>query len=98
MRAVSKKRKSLLARRAEVRAEVLERDGGCRGEGVAPGTCGTRPDRVELEVHELTRGAGRGNAWLDPSLCIALCPFHHDWVTLNPGEAIRLGLAKRSNA
>lgn len=93
MRPVSKKRRNQMGSRKAARDDVLRRDRRCRAALIAPGPCGTRPGRYDLEVHELTRGAGRGSAWLNPDLCIAVCPAHHDWITTNPKEAIQLGLA-----
>lgn len=96
MRAMSPKRRRQLAERARVRDIVLERDGGCRAQG-APGRCGTLPGRPLMEVHEIESRGRNPHAWLDPDLCVAICPRHHDWVTEHPADAEKLGLYQRTS-
>lgn len=88
----SAKRKAERPIRAEVRAQVIARDGGCRARGIAPGRCEGRPGRAPLEVHEVQGRGVRPGGHLDPENCLALCPGHHDWVTTHPAEALELGL------
>ena len=92
----SKKRIAEAPTRAAVRAEVLDRDRGCRARGIAPGPCAARPGRAPLEVHEVVSRARRPGGHLDPENCLALCPGHHDWVTEHPTDAEALGLSAPS--
>ena len=89
---VSAKRRKLAPTRAAVVAEVLARDGQCRGRGLTPVWCTIR----STDCHELYRGANRQTAWLNPDLCVGLCRTCHDWVTTNPEKARPLGLALRT--
>ena len=89
---VSARRLAERPERARVRAEVLKRDGGCRGRGLIPGRCGSPwPDRPPLEVHEVISRGQWARGYLVPENCLALCQVHHDWVTANPAESLRLG-------
>lgn len=79
---MSKKRRALLARRAEVRQVVLVRDRVCQAAVFVPEVaCGFLPGRPGLEVDELRGGSRRATEWLDPEDCQAICPVHHDWKT-----------------
>ncbi|MBV6448560.1 MAG: hypothetical protein FCKEOINB_02216 [Nitrosomonas sp.] len=99
MRRLSAARRRQMALRAQVRLEVIARDGGCvldDCQGVAGiGACGALPDRWGFEVHELLPRA-RGGDPLDADNCVALCPAHHDLITESPQLAYELGLTERS--
>jgi len=97
MSPMSDKRRAELPRRAEVRREVLERDGSCVAAGLVPEVaCSSpNPDRPRLEVDEIA-GRGRGGDWLDPENCQALCQAHHDWKTREPAKAEALGLTRKA--
>jgi 5-methylcytosine-specific restriction endonuclease McrA len=74
---------------AKVRRSVLERDGGCKARGLVPGRCHGR-----AEVHHLRRRSqGRDDS---TDNLIAVCSFHHQWITEHPKDAHDLGLAKWS--
>ena len=94
---MSAKRRAELPRRAEVRREVLERDGTCVAAGlVLEVACASpNPDRPRLEVDEIA-GRGRGGDWLDPDNCQALCQAHHDWKGAHPEQAEALGLTRKA--
>jgi hypothetical protein len=72
-----------------VRAEVMERDGGCVARGVAGLRCG-----MGLHCHHLwlEGQGGPGEPW---NLKI-LCGVHHEWVHRNVAEARDLDLLRRS--
>lgn len=92
---MSARRRREGAERAKVRAEVLERDRGCRAHGLAPGPCASPfPERAEREVHEVIPRGRDSTSWLNPLLCIAVCQRHHDWITDNPTAATSLGLLR----
>jgi hypothetical protein len=91
---MSVRRRSELAERRQVVADVIRRDGGCLMRESAPddpsGAC-----RGPLDGHEVLP-KGRGGDWLDRDNVVTLCRLHHDWVHGNPAKAERLGLLKRS--
>jgi hypothetical protein len=88
---MSTKRRRLLPKRKVVRETVIERDRTCRGVGLIPDhVCGG-----PLDVHEVTPGAGRASAWLDPELCVLLCRRAHEWTHEHPDFARHVGLLKR---
>lgn len=95
IRRVSRKRAAEHRLRADVRKEVIGRDGGCVGRPDGhldlPGPC----DGGELHVHELIRRAQWAKGHLVPANCVALCPAHHRWAHDNP-EAARAAGALRS--
>lgn len=95
MSPVSPKRRSLRPERDRTRDAVIERDGGCCGEGL-PGVPHDHPvgRPWTLEVHELRRGAMRSTDFVNPDACIALCPAAHEFATTAgyPEPARRLGL------
>lgn len=95
---VSKKRRRDFDRRAEVRRIVEARDGWrCYAHHIGwPGTCATRGDRHDLELHETTPRGRDPKAWLDPDKCRLVCPKAHDELTNAHGPVLllarRLGL------
>lgn len=89
---MSKKRRGQLARRAEVRNEVLERDGGCVGAEAWPDVPCWHPAGVPLDVHEVQKRSRNSRAWLDPTLCVSLCRAHHEASEAEPAKATELGL------
>ncbi len=92
----SPKRKAERPLRAEVRRQVIERDGRCVGPSRGlPGRCGTLPDRLGLEVHEVAARGTHPGSHLNVDLAVALCPVHHDMVTSASGEMLKL--ARRAN-
>jgi hypothetical protein len=99
---MSNKRRRQLIERAQVRQEVLERDGGCvwllhAWEGPfrdpkvslvgAPTRCAG-----PLDVHEVIPRSAWAGGYLVPSNCVTLCRTHHTWVTDNPSAAHSIGL------
>lgn len=95
---MSARRKREAPIRGQVRAEVLERDGGCTARGIAPGECGSPfPSRPNLEVHEVVSRARWRAGYLEPSNCRTFCQLHHDWVTEHPKEAEALGLLAKAS-
>ena len=91
---MSKKRRSELAERRQVVADVIRRDGGCLMRDTYPdapdGACGG-----PVEGHEVLP-KGRGGDWLDRENVVALCRFHHDFVHAHPAWSERVGLLKKS--
>ena len=91
IRPASPKRRAEAPQRAAVRELVLARDGGCvpaaRG---MPGPCGSRPGRPSLEVHEIAARGTAPGSHLDPDLCVATCPAHHDQITEATGDLLAL--------
>ena len=87
---ISAKRRSLLARRSEVREIVLDRDGGCVGATRLPDIVCAGP----VDVHEIVRRSQNANAWLEPDLCVAICRAHHDAVHAHPAQAREAGLLR----
>ena len=105
LRPMSNKRRKQLIERAQVRQEVLERDGGCVFWAQAwstdqwlPGDLVGAPVRCQgpMDVHEVVRRSQNSEAWLTPALCVVLCRAHHSFVTEHPEAAHRLGLVKWS--
>lgn len=87
---MSKKRKSQLPQRKEVRRIVLTRDMlSCRAKFLVPSIECHGP----LDVDEIVP-RGRGGDWLDIENCQVLCRAHHTWKHDNPADAERLGLTK----
>ncbi len=93
LKAMSQKRRMLLAERRKVRAVVLERDGGCVAAPLVPDVACAGP----LDVHEPGGGAYRVSSWLDPDRCLTLCRAHHDNAHANPAWAYELGLLVRGD-
>lgn len=91
LRSQSDKRRSEAAARAQVRIDVLARDGECipakRG---MPGACEVYPGRAPLEVHEIAARGTHPGSHLDPDLCVAACPKHHDQITDASGDLLAL--------
>lgn len=91
---VSKRRRAALPTRAEVRRQVLARDGGCVARRYGwTDRCWHPADEATLDVHEVVpRGRWRAG-WLVPDNCVTLCRKHHDRATLDrDGEATAVGL------
>jgi len=98
---MSPKRRSQLAERKRVVAQVMERDGGCQfydrtltttewleGDLVgAPRYCSDI-----LDAHEIVQRSVRPSAWLEPDLVVCLCRAHHQWIDGHEPAARRLGL------
>jgi 5-methylcytosine-specific restriction endonuclease McrA len=98
---MSTKRRNEAGLRAQVRQEVLERDGSCVGpQRGLRGICGNVGYRTGLEVHEVAARSTTPGSHLRVDLAVALCPRHHDMVTSPFGEdrerAIKAGLLVRS--
>lgn len=89
---MSKRRKGQLGRRAEVRQEVLERDGGCVGAEAWPDVACWHPAGEPLDVHEVQKRSRNPRAWLAPTLCVSLCRRHHELTEAEPAKASELGL------
>lgn len=92
----SAKRRKEQAQRAVVREFVLSRDPQCQAHGlelVWPSGKVTECAGRSTEVHELKRGKMRADCYLNADMCLGLCSPCHAFVTLNPAEAVRLGLA-----
>lgn len=91
LRSQSDKRRAEASKRAQVRIDVLARDGECipakRG---MPGACEVYPDRAPLEVHEIAARGTHPGSHLDPDLCVATCPRHHDDLTSATGDLLAL--------
>ncbi len=91
LRSQSDKRRSEAAARAQVRIDVLARDGECipanRG---MPGPCEVYGGRAPLEVHEIAARGTHPGSHLDPDLCVATCPSHHDDLTNATGRLLEL--------
>lgn len=91
LRSQSDKRRGEAAARAQVRIDVLARDGECipakRG---MPGACAVYGDRAPLEVHEIAARGTHPGSHLDPDLCVATCPKHHDDLTNATDELLTL--------
>ena len=47
-------------------------------------------DGVALEVHEIAARGTHPDSHLDPDLCVAACPYHHDRLTNAYGEELEL--------
>ena len=92
--AMSRKRRSQMAERRRVVADVVARDGGCILREVFPdaldGECGGPVDGHEVLPK------GRGGDWLDRDNVIALCRAHHGYVHAHPAWAETVGLLKPS--
>jgi hypothetical protein len=91
---MSKRRRSNLVGRAEVRRVVTDRAGGrCEYAEIIPEVrCGFLPGRG-MEVDELRGGSFRSSEWLDPDRCRLVCPVHHDWKSANNRDLLsRLGV------
>jgi len=91
---VSAKRLAEKDKRDEVRAITLARAGyRCEAEKTVPEVqCGfRRPQRSQLEVHEVIPRSVYPGAHLDVRVTQALCPLHHDWVGDNPTLAAARG-------
>ena len=91
LRSQSDKRRAEASKRAQVRIDVLARDGECipwrRG---MPGACEVYPGRAPLEVHEIAARGTHPGSHLDPDLCVATCPRHHDQITDATGDLLVL--------
>ena len=91
---LSRKRRSDLKRRTEVRQIVKDRAGNrCEYADIIPEVaCGFRPGRG-MEVDELRGGSHRVSEWLDPDRCRFVCPVHHDWKSAHKRVVLsRLGV------
>lgn len=84
LRARSAKRRSEERERIDVRARVIERDGGCALRTI--GGC-----EGSLDVDEIIP-RGRGGDWLDDANCQALCHRHHMLKHARPHVASIIGL------
>jgi 5-methylcytosine-specific restriction endonuclease McrA len=93
LRPMSKRRRRELRQRAQVRVEVLERDGGCVARDRLPQVSCSGGD---LDVHELVRRSQWRAGWLYASNCVAICRRHHDYVGLHPEHAHAVGLVRWS--
>lgn len=89
----SAKRKAQKPIRRAVRAEVLHRDKTCQARGLVHGRC-RHPEGEDLDVHEIVPRGRWALGYLDPDNCIAVCRFHHEWITTHPKVASQLGLTK----
>lgn len=91
LRSASPKRLAEAPERAAVRDLVLARDRTCvpaqRG---MPGDCETLPGRAPLEVHEIAARGTHPGSHLDPDLCVATCPKHHDQISNATGDVLAL--------
>ena len=91
---ISKKRRSQLAERKQVREFVLARDNGCVGAQLVTWVSCAGP----IDVHEVVRRSQDSTAWLNPDLCVSICRSHHDYCHANPGVAYQIGLLRRRSA
>lgn len=91
LRYQSPKRAAEKPERDAVREHVLNRDRRCipadRG---MPGACQVYGGRDPLEVHEIAARGTHPGSHLDPDLCVAACPYHHDRLTNAYGEELEL--------
>lgn len=79
--------------RQECREIVLSRAGHrCEVAPYVPEIeCGRRPGRLNLEVDEIRGGSFRCTEQYDPDRCRAVCPAHHDYLTLHK-KAVNLAM------
>ena len=89
LKPVSDKRRAQFPRRAEVRREVIARDGGCVMRDSWPHRCWHPGGPGEFDVHEI-RAKGDGGDWLDPANCVTLCRIAHDHITFD-ADGVELG-------
>jgi 5-methylcytosine-specific restriction endonuclease McrA len=89
LRPMSKRRRRELRQRAQVRVEVLERDGGCVARDRLPQVSCSGGD---LDVHELVRRSQWRAGWLYASNAVAICRNHHRLVTERPELGHSVGL------
>ena len=87
LRQVSAKKAARNETWATIRADVLARDMGCRGQAILDVRCGG-----PVDVHHIRRRGQGGTDELDN--LIALCRSCHAWVHDHPDRARAIGLLR----